>query len=248
MWTSLTSEWDFDSLGYSATYLLTTFLFWGWSLFYYILDCYPEKFNKYRVQSFREVSKDGYRKAFATAIVNTILVSAPFGYLLHIVYKSRTAGMDMRQLPSLRTILTDHIAYVIILEIAFYYSHRLLHQPYFYRLIHKKHHEFIAPVGMAAVYAHPIEHIISNLTPIFLGPLLMRSHIVTYWIWAVLTITGTMINHSDYCLPGFGSPVNHDFHHYVQEENYGVFGLLDHLHHTDKEYLEMLRILKAQGK
>ena len=56
MWAWMMADWDFDSLGYTGTYLFTTMLFWGWGLFYYILDCYPERFNHYRVQNFRKVS------------------------------------------------------------------------------------------------------------------------------------------------------------------------------------------------
>lgn len=77
--------------------------------------------------------------------------------------------------------------------------------------------------------------------------MIMRSHIVTYWIWWMLTITGTMINHSCYCLPGMGSPVNHDFHHYMQQENFGVFGVLDHIHKTDTEYLKMIRLIEERN-
>jgi sterol desaturase/sphingolipid hydroxylase (fatty acid hydroxylase superfamily) len=240
IWSSLTATWNLDDLGYTASFILSNGLFWLLALFFFILDTMPERFNKYRVQSFRPVKLSDYKKAFVTAMVNTFLVSIPFGYPVHLLYKHLTRDVDLRVLPSPREVVTDHIAFIIILEIgkkwtnlAFYYSHMLMHQPLFYKYIHKKHHEFVAPVAMAAVYAHPIEHIISNLTPIILGPIVMRSHIVTYWIWWMLTITGTMINHSCYCLPGMGSPVNHDFHHYMQQENFGVFGILDHLHHTD---------------
>jgi sterol desaturase/sphingolipid hydroxylase (fatty acid hydroxylase superfamily) len=101
---------------------------------------------------------------------------------------------------------------------------------------------------MAAIYAHPIEHIISNLVPIFIGPILMKAHILPSCIWLIIAVTGTMINHSNYCLPGLSIPINHDFHHYVQQENFGVFGLLDSLHKTDTEYQKLLKILENRDK
>ncbi|KAL1463883.1 hypothetical protein MTO96_043157 [Rhipicephalus appendiculatus] len=38
--------------------------------------------------------------------------------------------------------------------------HRLL-----YRLFHKKHHEWTAPVAITAVYCTPLEHLLSNVLP-----------------------------------------------------------------------------------
>jgi sterol desaturase/sphingolipid hydroxylase (fatty acid hydroxylase superfamily) len=52
---------------------------------------------------------------------------------------------------------------LLVHELCFYYSHRLLHHPSIYPRVHKKHHEFTAPIALAAAYAHPIEHIVSNV-------------------------------------------------------------------------------------
>lgn len=41
-------------------------------------------------------------------------------------------------------------------------SHRLIHHPLLYKHIHKKHHEWTAPVGIVSIYAHPIEHVVSS--------------------------------------------------------------------------------------
>lgn len=115
LWSYLTERYDMDNLGYTATFLYTLVLFWGWSIFFFILDCYPERFNHYRVQSFRPVNKDSYKKAFITGFINTVLVSAPFGYVLHLVYKSNTSHINLKELPSLRTVATEHVAFGIIL-------------------------------------------------------------------------------------------------------------------------------------
>lgn len=38
----------------------------------------------------------------------------------------------------------------------------LLHHPKLYKKIHKKHHEWTAPIGVISLYAHPIEHVVSG--------------------------------------------------------------------------------------
>lgn len=37
---------------------------------------------------------------------------------------------------------------------------RLVHLPLLYKHIHKKHHEWTAPIGVVSIYAHPLEHIV----------------------------------------------------------------------------------------
>ena len=98
----------------------------------------------------------------------------------------------------------------------------------------QKHHEFTAPIGCAAVYAHPLEHFFVNLAPLTLGPLLMNSHLFTYWLWLTLAVFSTITVHSGYHFPFLQSNEFHDYHHLKFNVNYGNFQFLDWLHGTDR--------------
>jgi len=74
-----------------------------------------------------------------------------------------------RELPSVPTAVASFVFFLVCREVSFYYSHRLLHHPSIYKYIHKKHHTWTSPVAIAATYAHPLEHVISNIFPLILG-------------------------------------------------------------------------------
>jgi len=60
-------------------------------------------------------------------------------------------------LPTVGIVLRDFAISTVIMDALFYWVHRALHAfPYLYRKIHSTHHRFVAPVGIAAEYAHPV--------------------------------------------------------------------------------------------
>jgi len=118
-------------------------------------------------------------------------------------------------------------------EIIFYYSHRSFHHPLIYKHIHKMHHEWIAPISIAASYAHPIEHIICNAFPVIVPPVFLGMHISIMWYWFAVAQYVTVLHHCNYHLPFLVSPQFHDYHHLKFTECFGTNGLLDSFHKTD---------------
>ena len=136
-------------------------------------------------------------------------------------------------LPSSYEFTRDVVITFILREISFYYIHRLFHHRLFYKRIHKLHHEFTAPVALAAQYAHPIEQLLANTLPIVGPPFLMRSHILTLWFLLAFMLVETALVHSGY---DFCARIakTHDAHHEKFNLNYSPYGVMDWLHGTHK--------------
>ena len=81
-------------------------------------------------------------------------------------------------------------------------AHQALHWGPLYKHIHKLHHKYAAPFGLAAEYAHPAEVFILG-TGTIAGPMLYcyftrNLHIVTVYIWITLRLFQAIDAHSGY--------------------------------------------------
>ncbi|KAL6550135.1 Methylsterol monooxygenase 1-2 [Orobanche minor] len=158
-------------------------------------------------------------------------------------------------LPSSWEILLQLGVYFIVEDYTNYWIHRLLHCKWGYEKIHKVHHEYTAPVGFAAPYAHWAEILILGI-PSFLGPAMAPGHIITFWTWIALRQIEAIETHSGYdfpwaltkYIPFYGGPDYHDYHHYVggqSQSNFAsVFTYCDYIYGTDKGYLYQKKVLQ----
>ncbi|GFT63364.1 fatty acid hydroxylase domain-containing protein 2, partial [Nephila pilipes] len=181
------------------------------------------------------VSSNEVLKTIKQVFINQVLFGIPFMILAHHVRVWR--GYDSRKIiPSFQRVFFEITAFALLDEVIFYYFHRLLHHPRLYKYIHKRHHEWTTPIAIAALYCHPIEHYLCNLMPAYIGPLLLRSHTFTVWIWYSIALMTTVNAHSGFHFPFFFSPESHDYHHSKFNQNFGALGILDFLHGTNSEF------------
>ncbi|KAG7261668.1 hypothetical protein CRUP_010874 [Coryphaenoides rupestris] len=227
------------TLFYLGTMLAPFLAFWITNGLLLLVDMTgrPSFITRYRVQADKNnpVDPGKLRHAIKQVVFNQVFVSAPMVVGIYHLMSWRGDPCSP-QLPTFHWGLMELAASSIVEEVMFYYSHRLFHHPALYKHVHKQHHEWTAPIGVVSIYAHPLEHMLSNMLPAVLGPVLLGSHLATTSLWYCLALISTTVSHCGYHLPFLPSPEFHDFHHLKFNQCFGVLGVLDRLHGTDSKF------------
>ncbi|XP_078445529.1 very-long-chain aldehyde decarbonylase GL1-10-like [Wolffia australiana] len=150
-------------------------------------------------------------------------------------------------LPSLWEACSQLLVYFLVDDYVNYWLHRMLHSKWLYENIHRVHHEFTAPIGFAAPYAHWAEVLIVG-SPSLIGPALAPGHMVTLWAWIILRQLEAIDTHIGYkfpftptkYIPFYGGAEFHDYHHNVggqSRSNFAsIFTYCDYIYRTNKGY------------
>lgn len=117
------------------------------------------------------------------------------------------------------------LAELAVSETLIYWIHRGLHQRFFYRTLHKSHHQFRVPTPLASLAFNPLDsfaqaaphHLCAFLFP--LNGWVYHGYVAMVMVWAVLI-------HDRICFVPFGI-VNHTgchtAHHWYNKFNFGQF-------------------------
>ena len=126
---------------------------------------------------------------------------------------SERSNADLRFVPGAFETFYTMLVCMLCHDFVFYHGHKLLHHRLLYKYIHKKHHEWQAPIAAAAEYAHPIEHAITGIFSVSSGMIICAAPIPVTWIWLCWITFQVQNDHSGYHFPLMFSPEFHDYHH-----------------------------------
>lgn len=241
-WENVVATYDPFTIGFVGTVAVQIFFWWTPCIIFFILDQFASSFSqKHKLQP-------AAKQASLGAVFCAIIVAARnqgFTSALHLglIYISVRQGYPSAvrveaKLPTLAEFTREFLISYVARQVMVYYSHRLLHWRPLYHRFHKTHHMFTAPMAFSSQYAHPFDHILTNVLPLMLPTLLMNSHILTMWAYIAWELIQAAVNHSGYDF--FFVARMHDVHHEKKVVYYGStgdFGLLDWLHGTDGEGL-----------
>ncbi|KAH8409018.1 hypothetical protein KR009_005321 [Drosophila setifemur] len=228
-------------------------VYWLYAALFTLMDITnkPRFLRKYKIQPGQNEPVDLAKlwKAVKVVMLNLTVVNMLTSWVIYeLIYKTENSS-DIRELPTFKRTIRDLAAFVVLEEIMFYYAHRLLHHKAVYKYVHKKHHEWTAPIAAITLYAHPVEHVVANLMPVAMSIAILGTHVALAWVIFALAIVNSMSDHTGYSFPwSAGSVRFHDYHHAKFNYNYGVLGILDKLHGTYRAIPEQKVPLKLKSK
>ncbi|KAL2112881.1 hypothetical protein VUR80DRAFT_6160 [Thermomyces stellatus] len=205
------------------SFVMHEVVYFGRSLPWIIIGMIPW-FNKYKIQNQKIPTWKEQAHCAGVVFLSHFTVELPQIWFFHPI--ATYAGMEYGvPFPSLSKIIFQVCVFFVMEDTWHYWSHRALHYGPLYKSIHKLHHYYSAPFGLAAEYASPIEVMILGIGTVgspalwcyFTGDL----HLVTMYIWIVARLFQAIDAHSGYdfpwslrhFLPFWAGADHHDVHH-----------------------------------
>jgi ferredoxin-NADP reductase/sterol desaturase/sphingolipid hydroxylase (fatty acid hydroxylase superfamily) len=118
-------------------------------------------------------------------------------------------------------------------DMFFYWSHRAMHLPRFYKFFHKVHHESTDPSPLTAYAFHPSEAVIEQLMHVVL-PFLLPLNFGVIIAWQLFSMLNNVLHHLGYevypkgwvkfpLLKYKAASTHHNMHHQLFNGNYSLY-------------------------
>ena len=250
-WASLVNRHSNYNLAANGAYAIVVVTYLGMGSLFLLLDLRhrPSALYRYKIQAGRPLKRSVLPSLFANIAFNfgIVMLAIAHGFVGAMTARDRGVIVSAALPPAWKTAGTIGL-FGVLHEPVFYYSHRLLHWGPLFRHVHKVHHAFHAPIALAAVYAHPLEFALQNIMPLIAPYVLFRTHLFTLFVGCVVNVLGTLVQHCGYRFPWYlgGNPASaknpnfHDFHHESTDNCFGISGMCDRLHGTDRKWKEAI--------
>ncbi|KAG8158601.1 hypothetical protein KVR01_011723 [Diaporthe batatas] len=198
-------------------------VYFGRSLPWILVDMMPW-FRRYKIQQNKIPTAQEQWQCALLVLLSHFTVELPQIWFFHPMCQFFGLSISV-PFPSIYN-MAFQIAIFFVLEDAWHYwTHRAMHYGFLYKHIHKIHHQYSAPFGLAAVYASPIEVMVLGFgtvsAPILWCAITGDLHILTMYLWIVLRLFQAIDAHSGYdfpwslhhFVPFWAGAEHHDVHH-----------------------------------
>lgn len=213
-------------------------MYFGRCLPWFIIDRMPY-FRRWKIQDTKLPLDEEQWECFKAVLKSHLIVEALPIWLFHPLCRHLKI-LVLVPFPAWKTLAWQTGLFFVLEDMWHYWAHRLFHVGWFYKNIHKQHHRYAAPFGLAAEYAHPVEVMLLGFGtvgfPVIYAYLAMAHpewgmpdlHLFTICVWITLRLWQAVDSHLGYdfpwslrhILPFWAGADHHDDHHHYFIGNY----------------------------
>ena len=176
--------------------------------------------------------------------MTSLIIFTGMGYVVYLLfhYGDTLIYFDINRY-GVFYLLVSVILMMVLHDMYFYWTHRLLHLPGWYQKIHFVHHQSTNPSPFTSLSFHPGEAIIqATILPLIV--VLIPAHPFSIFIFLIFMVYKNVRGHSGYEFTSLAGrqkkrkrlqsySIDHNQHHLYGRGNYGLyFNLWDRLMHT----------------
>lgn len=211
-------------------FCLHEIMYFGRCLPWFIIGKIPY-FQKWKIQPTKVPSNKEQWECLKSVLTSHFLVEALPIWTFHPMCQKLGISVQV-PFPSYTKMFFQICLFFFLEDIWHYVFHRIFHYGVFYKYIHKQHHRYAAPFGLAAEYAHPVETLSLGAgtvgMPIVYVWYTRDLHLFTLCVWITLRLFQAVDSHSGYefpwslhhFLPFWAGAEHHDLHHHYFIGNY----------------------------
>lgn len=160
--------------------------------------------------------------SFLTLFLNCVV-------MLIGVYLWKSGLVTLNESKTILVLLTEIVAVTLVMDLLMYIFHYLVHHPFIYRILHRKHHEHTSTNFLSLFVLHPFETLGFGLMMIFVFMVYDFSIFsITIYLFINL-IWGTIGHLNREFFPKWtehlflGTTKFHNQHHLNEERNFGFY-------------------------
>jgi len=214
--------WGYATLLLIGRYLLIAGVFYA--IFYVICRKF---FLALKIQR-KFPGRRQLREEIKYSLMTFLIYGGSIGLFLYWIDQGMTLRYETIETYGVPYFVLSIITMIFLHDTYFYWTHRLMHHPRVFPLVHRTHHRFKTPTPWAAFAFHPLETILS------MGIIPLIIFTMPYHQWALVCFITFMVVYNVVIHLGFhvrvfsvtryqNTALDHDYHHRKGHGNYGLY-------------------------
>jgi len=212
---------------------LLTYAVFAFPLFFIFWIFGKQYFKKIRIQETERANTHHFKHDVGFSASSFLVFAIMDVWLIYLESKGYTQiYFDVKEYGYLWLIVSFCIV-LFIDDMFFYWSHRAMHLPRFYKFFHKVHHESTDPSPLTSFAFHPSEAVIEQLTVVVL-PFVLPLNFGVMIAWQIFSMANNVLAHLGYELYPKGwvkfpllkykvASIHHNMHHQLFNGNYALY-------------------------